>query len=641
MGPWATRWLFDTALSAGAILLLGSILIALLKQPARRQRVGEWTLLACLIVAVLQAVNLPRVSLGWVEHGAGTGLVQRDMRGVEAFSEKELAGDPNSKKTGVTAGATNNARERESAMVAAWNWAGANWALILVGGYAAAMCIAAARLLMGHRQLAKMVRTAANADGVLAAMWSDMTDGLQRPARLKVSKHVNRPICFGVFKPVVLLPKRLAESAGGRRWEEVRIILLHELVHVRRRDAVTWMLASLAGVVFFYQPLLWHLQKQLRMAQEFIADAWAAEHAGSPAAYAENLVRLLKENLRPVPMNVSAAVRGPSEFYRRMQRLLSERGETEKACAKKWSVLGGAVVLSAAILCCGISVQAARAPAESNANKKISAEERGIRYLLSRQEKSGGWISEFGPAPTAMIIRSLLQHGESVDSAAVKKGLEFLEKFRQRDNGYYADTEPTYNTAIVLSTLAMIPGEKYAEAIEAGKKFLEIRRRAEETQTPGGWYATQTPAATARPKWLDPSERSADAILETYGSMSYAGLKSMVYAGLSKDDSRVRRSAEWIRGNWTLENNPGVGTPEGLFYYYHLMAKALRARGEDQLVDARGKTHDWRAELSDQLSGLQRADGSWVNSASGRWLEDKPELVTAYAVLALQETRTK
>jgi squalene-hopene/tetraprenyl-beta-curcumene cyclase len=185
----------------------------------------------------------------------------------------------------------------------------------------------------------------------------------------------------------------------------------------------------------------------------------------------------------------------------------------------------------------------------------------------------------------------------------------------------------------------MVPGEKYAKALADGKAFLEARRRAEEKQAPGGWYGNASALSAAKPKWLDPSERDADAILETYGSISYAGLKSMVYAGLSKDDARVRRSVDWIKGNWTLEQNPGVGSAEGLFYYYHLMAKTLRARGEDTLVDSRGKTHDWRGELSEQLKSMQRTDGSWINVKSGRWLEDRPELVTAYAVLALQETQ--
>ena len=66
--------------------------------------------------------------------------------------------------------------------------------------------------------------------------------------------------------------------------------------------------------------------------------------------------------------------------------------------------------------------------------------------------------------------------------------------------------------------------------------------------------------------------------LRSYGTMSYAGLVSYIYADLKHDDPRVKAVVEWLRGNYTLEENPGLGR-EGLFYYYHTMAKALTLYG--------------------------------------------------------------
>ncbi|MFN9973757.1 MAG: hypothetical protein ACK58T_28080, partial [Phycisphaerae bacterium] len=111
------------------------------------------------------------------------------------------------------------------------------------------------------------------------------------------------------------------------------------------------------------------------------------------------------------------------------------------------------------------------------------------------------------------------------------------------------------------------------------------------------------------------------------------GLKSLIFAGLSKDDERVQAATGWIRKNYTLEENPGLGQ-QGLFYYYHSFAKALTALEEDQIVDASGVTHDWKAELIARLSSIQQPNGSWVNSAD-RWYEGDPNLVTAYCLLAL------
>jgi squalene-hopene/tetraprenyl-beta-curcumene cyclase len=126
--------------------------------------------------------------------------------------------------------------------------------------------------------------------------------------------------------------------------------------------------------------------------------------------------------------------------------------------------------------------------------------------------------------------------------------------------------------------------------------------------------------------------------LRSYGSMTYAGFKSLLYAGVSRDDSRVKACIEWIKRHYTLDSNPNMPdkqTHEGLYYYYHVFAKALVAWGEDTITDARGEKHNWRVDLCLKLRSLQHEDGSWSNSAD-RWMEGNPYLVTAYSLRALQ-----
>lgn len=123
--------------------------------------------------------------------------------------------------------------------------------------------------------------------------------------------------------------------------------------------------------------------------------------------------------------------------------------------------------------------------------------------------------------------------------------------------------------------------------------------------------------------------------LRSYGSMTYAGFKSMLYAGLAPDDPRVVDAFGWIRRNFTFRENPGLGA-QGHFYYLHAMARALAAANQRVIVDTAGVEHPWRDELVDTLLALQAADGSWRNTAD-RWQESQPDLVTAYAALALQE----
>jgi squalene-hopene/tetraprenyl-beta-curcumene cyclase len=133
------------------------------------------------------------------------------------------------------------------------------------------------------------------------------------------------------------------------------------------------------------------------------------------------------------------------------------------------------------------------------------------------------------------------------------------------------------------------------------------------------------------------TEETADGkvALRSYGSISYAGLLSLVYAKLSPDDPRVVAVKEWLGKNYTMEENPNMGA-EGLYYYYQAMAKALNASGIDKLPLEDGTTADWRKDLGGKLLSIQRSDGSWVND-NGRWMESNPVLVTAYSVMALEE----
>jgi squalene-hopene/tetraprenyl-beta-curcumene cyclase len=122
--------------------------------------------------------------------------------------------------------------------------------------------------------------------------------------------------------------------------------------------------------------------------------------------------------------------------------------------------------------------------------------------------------------------------------------------------------------------------------------------------------------------------------LRSYGSMSYAGLLSFIYADLQKDDPRVAAALEWLSKNYTLEENPGLGH-QGLYYYYHLAVRGLAAGEVNTVATSDGRKVDWRSELTRKLLSLQQVDGSWVNDTA-RWMESDPVLVTSYCVLALQ-----
>jgi squalene-hopene/tetraprenyl-beta-curcumene cyclase len=122
--------------------------------------------------------------------------------------------------------------------------------------------------------------------------------------------------------------------------------------------------------------------------------------------------------------------------------------------------------------------------------------------------------------------------------------------------------------------------------------------------------------------------------LRSYGSMTYGGLLSYLYAKLGRDDPRVVAVKDWLRANYTLEENPGMGQ-QGYFYYLHLLTKALTASGEERLRLSDGAEVPWRDQVAGRLLQLQHADGSWVN-AEPRWWEADPILATCYAMMTLE-----
>jgi squalene-hopene/tetraprenyl-beta-curcumene cyclase len=141
-------------------------------------------------------------------------------------------------------------------------------------------------------------------------------------------------------------------------------------------------------------------------------------------------------------------------------------------------------------------------------------------------------------------------------------------------------------------------------------------------------------------KVVDKAE--ADGSLPGYGSMTYAGIKSLIYCGVSKDDARVKKAYEWIQKNYSVDKNPGM--PEarsqwGMYYYYNTMAKCLDVLGIDYVVDAKGQKHDWRKDITETLAKRQLPDGSFSNVAN--WMESDPNLITGYALMALSYCRPK
>lgn len=207
--------------------------------------------------------------------------------------------------------------------------------------------------------------------------------------------------------------------------------------------------------------------------------------------------------------------------------------------------------------------------------------------------------------------------------------------------GYGRSKRPDLsNTSFFMDALKTQESEENREAIQKALIFISRCQNLETEHNTtefaakdpdGGFYYTVAAGGASM------AGKTEGGALRSYGSMTYAGLKSMIYAGVSKDDKRVQAAIQWIQKNYDLQSNPGMGDA-GIYYYYHTFAKALDALDQETIEDAAGVKHHWKAELIRTLAEKQRDDGAWVNP-NERWLEGDANLVTGYALMALSHAR--
>jgi squalene-hopene/tetraprenyl-beta-curcumene cyclase len=128
--------------------------------------------------------------------------------------------------------------------------------------------------------------------------------------------------------------------------------------------------------------------------------------------------------------------------------------------------------------------------------------------------------------------------------------------------------------------------------------------------------------------------RAGKKLPKPYGNMTYVAVKSLLYAGVQKDDPALQAAFKWIRNNYAVDHQPGGTGTVGYYYYVMAFAKAFTAAGTVELDLPDGRKVNWASDLSTELLKLQKPDGSFSNEAQ-RWMESDPVVSTSYALQAL------
>lgn len=299
---------------------------------------------------------------------------------------------------------------------------------------------------------------------------------------------------------------------------------------------------------------------------------------------------------------------------------------------------------------------------------KDPAAERALRYIEDLVDPTRKHIAGKGAKVqlqnyvTSINVMALAQANQSDKyRAIIGDAVEFLKKLQwdesegksERDPffggaGYDSKSRPDLsNTQTFLDALKAAGVSADDPAFKKARLFVSRcqNRKGETNDQPWAKLIDDgsfiyTPANGGVTKVVD--EPTPTGAVPGYGSMTYAGIKSLIYCGAAKDDPRVKQAYAWIRANYSVDRNPGMPDQRadwGLYYYYHTMAKCLDALGIDYVEDARGQKHDWRKDITLALAKRQRPDGSWIGDA--HWMERDPNLVTGYALMALSYCRQK
>ncbi len=314
-----------------------------------------------------------------------------------------------------------------------------------------------------------------------------------------------------------------------------------------------------------------------------------------------------------------------------------------------------------------MAVGALQCVPEPRPEKIQKAIDGALAWLVSLQKPDGaihdGMLANYC---TSAAIMALARAKKPAYEPVILKARDFLIRLQNDEAEGFSPDHPFYggnsygdeqrpdlsNVQMALEALAASGLEKNHEAYQRALKFLQrCQNRSESNDIKiedGGKVVVSGDdggsayyPGNSKAGYIDlPDGRK---VPRSYGSMSYALLKSYIFCGVARDDPRMQALMGWLKKNYTLDVNPGfTGAKDpsepyqGLFYYLHTMAKALDLYGEEQIEDASGHKNPWRKQLSGRIVSMQnKTDGSWTNQNAARWYEGNPVLATSYALLAL------
>ncbi|MCA9045863.1 MAG: hypothetical protein KDA69_16160, partial [Planctomycetaceae bacterium] len=346
------------------ILGVGTLLLRWLSQPSERVRCVQLTFAALTAVLVLRVVGafdvitLEIIPAEWTTvsrqaeqlaprsaspHHSGDSSVPMNVVFEETMASEIENAEGSPSQSGYVA-------EGDVVATVPSHWSIADTLLLLRAGcvvlFAGGLLWSLVTFRAGCRQLRALLQSATPVDNSQLVSWKYRNLASIRGVQILASPHAKSPLTFGLFSPVIVVPEGMLQSSQK---ETVDFCLNHELAHILNGDIVTHWAVRMLQPLLWWQPLYWHLSRELIVAQDQLADQFVLNETADSSTYAE---LLLQFSQRQSSLALTFGGR-PSMIRRRIEMLLQEK-QVISPRARWRPVLTMTICLVAASLIVGV-----------------------------------------------------------------------------------------------------------------------------------------------------------------------------------------------------------------------------------------------------------------------------------------------
>jgi TonB family protein len=428
---WSAIFL-GAALKSMAVLCAAWLMALGLRKHSAASRHLVWTAAAAALVALpLLSISLPALRVP-------TGGLLSAVPSITFHADANAsAGGP------ITRAASSAARPGLPAPSGPWRFDLALCLMLLwTGGSAAAL----AQMLLAYTRLCRIRRAARPYPAPEVQRSLARALGIGHPVEILETSAGTMPMAFGLRRSTILMP------AGAQAWREERrrMVLLHELAHVRRADGATHLLARAALSLFWWNPLAWSAWRQFLKERERAADDLVLT-AGEPAAeYAGHLLEVARSLQFAPAASAAVAMARRSDLEGRLLAILDSAADRTHP--------GRASAFAAALVAVALVVPLAALRAQDPIDPKASDVEATIRAavaqknydVLDQAAQNLEKLRQYEPAQK-LLESSLAIRGELAgqQSASYATGLLKLGDLAAK-HGQSGPAEDYYSRAVAL-----------------------------------------------------------------------------------------------------------------------------------------------------------------------------------------------